>query len=143
MSIFPQCSHPTLKYCSNAPCQSINQKQCGGRQGLHQYSTTLSLPSHYKKLINTHLPKFSGKSQKPLTFQPVMQSPSHSPQPRHIPNTSRHWLPIQSVLMSLPLFVILAIFLSTFTYIYFISTFFSRSTTLVATLMPCTPPGMD
>ena len=46
------------------------------------------------KLINTHLPKFSGKSQKPLTFQPVIQSPSHSLQPRHIPNASRHWLPI-------------------------------------------------
>ena len=40
--------------------------------------------------------------------------------------------------MLLPLFVILAVFLSTFTYIYFMSTIFSRSTTLV----PCTPLGM-
>ena len=144
MSMFHQHNHPTLKYCSNAFCQLINQDQCGGRQGLHQYSTALiSIPSHYQKLRNSHLPKFCRKSQKPRTFQPVVQSPSHQLQPRHIPNASRHWLPIQSVLMLLPLFVILAIFLSTFTYIYFMSTFFSRSTTLVATLMPCTPPGMD
>ena len=137
MSIFHQYSHRTLKYCSNALCHSSNQDQCGERQGLHQYSTVL--PSHSQKLINSHLQKCSGKSQKPLTFQHFFQSPSHPLQPSHIPNASRHWLPIYSVLMSLPVFVILAIFLSMFTCIYFMSTFFSRSTTLVATLMPCTP----
>ena len=58
---------------------------------------------------------------------------SHPLQPRHIPNASGHCLSIQSVRMSPTIFVMLAIFMSTFTCIYFMSNFFSRSTFLVAT----------
>ena len=114
-----------------------NQDHCGGKQGLQKYATELiSLPSRYEKSINLHLQKFIGKSQKLLLNQNnISHCLAFSPplQPRHIPNASGCCLPIQLVGISTPLFVMLAIFLSTFTCIYFVSTFHSRGTCLVAT----------
>ena len=62
------------------------------------------------------------------TFQQVLQPLSHPLQPLHIPSASGHCLRILSVCMFPPSFVILAVFLSTFTCIYFMSDFFSRGT---------------
>ena len=133
MSIFHQHSHPTLKYCSNMLCQSISQDrsmlwEIGATPGLYKISKSSKPPLKINEITFTKIQWY----QKPLTFYPVLQSLYHPLQ--HVTyrthkdtgyqssHFSCHYLSLSSLL-----------YLSTFTCIYLMSTFFSRSTTLEAT----------
>ena len=102
-SIFHQHSQITLKYCSNVIYESghkLGSLRWVIGASLISYRISLqSLQSHNEKSINLHLQRFIGKSQKPLlkSKQPFTLSCilSHPLQPRHIPNASGHYQPIQ------------------------------------------------
>ena len=135
MTILHQHSHTTLKYCSHVIYES------GYKLGSLRWEIGASL-IRYRinksskplcKSINLHLQKFIGKSQKPLLNQNNL-SPCLTFSLLHCSHVAYlNHQDISNQSNESPLFVMLAVFLSTFTGIYFVSTFFSKSTSLVAT----------
>ena len=139
MPILHQYSHTTLQNCSNVIYES------GHKLGLLRWENGASLI--YYRINKSSIPLWKVNN---LTFTKIywklleatLRSKQHFTlsyiffpplQPHHIPNASEHCLSISWVGISSPFFVTLAIFLITFTCIYFVSTFFSRGNSLVAT----------